>query len=787
MFLRHTLNAAAVLATLGLAIGVLTLTASDTSRTSAAAPVFQPGAVACFENLESFVECDGDTAPNATADIRTTFCLGWGTDCSAQPIVTNVHDSNFASLVSFVPAGFGLPAGGSLPVGAISGYATSKIAIGLINNPCNSVLNVAFTLMNAGINLNDNITSKPVGEINPQEPLALDTSPANGIPDGVDRYPAYLESFLNNAQPRTRLFGVSKIQGTWRTVDLLVFNPGSTVSIGGSPVTFSPALGYPMVLVMDNPAQPPSPGAVSDFCAPFRGALFTLGKTMNNPCTPVPSPTGANCPAPQNRENAGYPFLPCESSNAHDEDADGKVNDGCPQVNQIAEAGAQCDNNTSDDGEDASINDGCPVFGGVSEGSRIPGTCSGSDEGGCTFLQNPPAAGAFTFTTWAESYRDADGDGIENPLDVCSLASNPGWNPRASDPVNDPDSDGLPSVCDPNPNVAGSGSPFTCPAGLVGPDQDQDCFANRADNCPTTNQLADPGQPPGGSNLPVITDADRDEIGDACDPSPATPNGGLVSLCLKMTLQVGGAPGPVVATVDPQPGPNCATGMGLLWGDVNCSGAANSIDALAILRWKVGLSYPHAANCPLIGSSGQAAAAAPLGVGPDTTIAVESATAPPNSNVTVDVTVTPAQGIEVGVVEVVVSYDNTVLTSPSCTAITLCNPTYSPNSVWLANVDLAGMSGVIGTITFDTPPVETATLLDATLTLCTDTTGSDITCSVVDGTITIQQATPTPTPTPSPSPTTPPQTPTPPPPPLWGDIDCSGTVNAIDALKTLRY
>jgi hypothetical protein len=72
--------------------------------------------------------------------------------------------------------------------------------------------------------------------------------------------------------------------------------------------------------------------------------------------------------------------------------------------------------------------------------------------------------------------------------------------------------------CSPN-------SPNGCEKGIVGPDFDQDCYANRADNCPTASQLKDPSQPASftqgnpqpNDNVAQIFDKDNDGIGDACD------------------------------------------------------------------------------------------------------------------------------------------------------------------------------------------------------------------------------------------------------------------------------
>jgi hypothetical protein len=433
---------------------------------------------------------------------------------------------------------------------------SERLVLGLLNNPCNSSLRVAFSLLNASTNLSETIEVKAEGSLDRMSPLALDMDPQNGIPDGVDRYPAYLKDYINGLQPVARLMGTTKIQGSRVTVQVLVLNPGAHLTTSdGVDVTWDPKLGLPVVFVLGDPSSP-SPGAITERCAPWISAMVLLGRSMDNPCSPVPSPAGANCPAGPTKENSGYPFLPCESVNSHDEDGDGLINDGCPQVNETAESGAECGNNTSDDGEDAAVNDGCPPVGDVSEGSRVPGTCSGSDEGGCVMLQNP-AAGTYEFTSVVSSFRDADGDGIDNPLDVCSVVYNPEWNPRAFDPVNDPDGDGLPTVCDPAPLVTSPMSPLTCPFGVLGPDDDEDCFPNRADNCPTTNQLAKPNDPPGPGNLPLLRDSDADGIGDACDPNLHAANGENIGYCLTYALGIGVEGGAIAGVRDDLLWPDC--------------------------------------------------------------------------------------------------------------------------------------------------------------------------------------------------------------------------------------
>ncbi len=529
-------------------------------------PPFDPGGVVCFEYLESTPECDGDTSPGTATDIFSKFCIGWNDDCSVKD--TTITDSNFGALVSFTPPEWNVPRGDTIPVGALAGRLESEATLGLLNNPCNNSVSVAFTLLNGSINTGDTIRPRPEGLNDVMEPLAVDSN-GNGVPDGADKYPAFISDFFAGAQPRERLFGISHIMGTWITVNILIFEPGATLNVGGNAITFDPALGYPAVFILQDPTAMAAPSAISDFCAPFLVHQVVLGATIDDPCTPV-RVAGANCPVTSDVQpetvNRGYPALPCDSPSKFDDDGDGKINDGCPQVNNIPETGAQCDNATSDDGEDSAVNDGCPAFGDVSEGARMPGTCAGGDEGGCTQRSNPINAGIATFTTLNASQRDADGDGIENSLDVCALVPNGEWNPRSEDIINDPDNDGLPTACDPSPNIRGNASPLGCRSGYIGADEDQDCFSNRGDNCPLVTQLLDPGLPPnnfpsGGIwNPPLAPDQDADGIGDACDPDPAAPNGDYIGYCLKMKLSVGGANGAVTGVRQTDKlVPECAT------------------------------------------------------------------------------------------------------------------------------------------------------------------------------------------------------------------------------------
>ncbi len=494
----------------GLFLALALLTVLAGRETQAQMVVFNPTSEVCLDNALTGPECDGSRAPGASDD-------------TLAKTVIPAPNPNFGGLVGFIPADFTVARDADIPDGAVTGTLSSVATLGLLNAPCFNTIVVDFVMVDGTVNTANTVA--PAAD-NSLDPLAEDAN-GNGVFDGADKYPSYLLETFPNAVPIARQIGMTEVSGTTLALNFLIFEPGADIS---DEITVDPSLGFPSVTVLQNPGTPPQQSVISDFCTPLITELVTFGQTRDNPCTPAGALPG--CPA--------TPILPCLNKTNDDPADDVKVNDGCPQVGDVAESGAECDNDVSDDPEDPIVNDGCPTSGAAPE-AFIPdpdGCDTDDNEASCTYRANPSADGTYNFVTFTVSQRDADGDGIENSLDVCALIANPDWDPRAANEPTDADNDGLPDECDPKPGTPSLGTAQTCPEGFTGLDEDQDCFSNRQDNCPLiANDLSD---------------KDSDGIGDACDVTsggdplfgnsqngPDVADGARAALCIVNQITVG--------------------------------------------------------------------------------------------------------------------------------------------------------------------------------------------------------------------------------------------------------
>ena len=584
------------------------------------APPYEPGFVTCFERFESPARCDGDTSPGATSDVRLRFCLGWSDDCSGRD--TPVRDAYFQSQMAFIPLSWSVTPGDELPRGALLGRLEVDATLGLVSNPCGNLITYPLTLVNATTDTKDLFTGD----------VRYDPD-ANGLPDGADHYPIFaldaldpdLSSYGPDLMPHTaddangplspptplvRLFGLTTVTpAISEVVNVLVLPPGSTVPGPDGPQRLDPSLGYPVAIVPNDPSASPATGPFSEACTAYRADLVLFGLSRDNPCTPQPIAGNANCPRPALPVLEGIPLFACEPLNANDEDRDGVINDGCPQINAASETGNDCLDAISNEAEDGAINDGCPVVGALSEAGFVPdadGCDTDANEASCPFLTNPSATGPVEFVLYVPSVRDADGDGIDNVLDSCPYVPNPDWNPRLHF-TGDQDDDGLADNCDPDPTAQAPGRECF-PVGFSGADEDQDCLANTADNCPFDNQMQHPKQPPDPIlNRPAALDSDGDGIGDACDREPLVPDGAFANVCLHAALAIGAEAREAAGVADAAGANGCRPGVERTWGDVDCDGAVGAPDALATLRHLAGLaSSGQPQPCPGAGGGVEA-------------------------------------------------------------------------------------------------------------------------------------------------------------------------------------
>lgn len=158
----------------------------------------------------------------------------------------------------------------------------------------------------------------------------------------------------------------------------------------------------------------------------------------------------------------------------------------------------------------------------VIRGTSLDNPALAGNEEGQAIVTNPAGPGQYNVILFARGRFDADNDGIENGLDICPLTPDPTWDPRSGGAAGDADMDGLPSSCDPNDSLHDA-------------DNDGDAFNNRLDLCPLV------------ATAYLHYDSDRDGIGDGCDPLPADEsNGGAAhrhELCLSDAVTIG-SPGP---------------------------------------------------------------------------------------------------------------------------------------------------------------------------------------------------------------------------------------------------
>jgi len=421
------------------------------SNDGAGAQTVAPPPCKCFVPVPSLTL--DNTTPGSPVKGSATFNIGLGPD-GQQNTADDTGDYNFGGVVTLTPPGSFIPADADVPDGAIVGGLSSQAMLGLINSSCTSVIPVSFTYMESTVNIGNTIEPLPQGKDNELSPLGGDLN-GDGNPDikpppAVTKYPSYLNAAFdpdwvdygadkiagngddNNGpaaplQPRSRFAAATAIPNAgnlWVILQTLIFDPGTKLP---RLPAFPAELGYISVTVLQNPANPPSPGAVTDFCTPLIASTESLGTTGDNPDTPA---NEGGVTWRKNPDVAGDFTGYLVAFSQRDADGDGYENalDPCP-LN--ADTAWNARHNPPLDDTDQ--------FGGTVVADGIPNTC---DPTPTEATGGPPA----------NQPTDHDGDGFPNRGDNCPLISNKDQKDEDTD-ENGKAADGIGDVCDPNPGT----------------------------------------------------------------------------------------------------------------------------------------------------------------------------------------------------------------------------------------------------------------------------------------------------------------------------------------------
>ena len=449
-------------------------------------------------------------------------------------------------------------------LGDIVGQLVSDTSLGLTNNACSSNLTVDFKFMVATVDnslgnllwslaisqasddgilenhLSDDGSAKGPDDVAGGADAVAGTTPLNGLPAAVERYPQYLNAvfdpdFINYGadgipagkpatngapadgdgenngsappvQPIQRLRGGAIVSNSAVELDLMIFAPGALASAFAPPHPFAdlaPEMGYTTVTVLQNPTTPAAPSAITDFCANLRTLTTVHGEARNNQCN-------------------GVTAAPCNTRGVINTPATGIIN--------------------------------------------------GRDR-----ARTPSAAGSYGYNGYAASLRDTDGDGYENPLDTCPVDVNT-QNPRL---VAGADGDMIDPACDPTPaSDSNSGNHDTDVATNL-----KD-WQNAGDNCPLLvngdqleSELNHSYYETFATNPAPHGGPKTDAIGDTCDSDDVQANGDFLSV-LNMTGKcIGGtdadsdgwcsAAGAGLATFDPNDNAGAGVAEGVCTGAVD--------------------------------------------------------------------------------------------------------------------------------------------------------------------------------------------------------------------------
>jgi len=183
------------------------------------------------------------------------------------------HSAGVSQLTVFDSAGF---------------VAAENVYIGAFGSPNQEIKTIASIPDATHINL----TSTLANSHSSQEIVVTpdDTARAgNGIPDGAEWYPEFLNTLFSGQAPSHRYFGWQTVPGTSTRViiQITLFEPGDFHNLPAMPSSdlLTAAQGAPSAVILNDPTVVP-PQAIEDFCTPLVTSTTLCGKTDDDPDNP---------------------------------------------------------------------------------------------------------------------------------------------------------------------------------------------------------------------------------------------------------------------------------------------------------------------------------------------------------------------------------------------------------------------------------------------------------------------------------------------------------------------
>lgn len=290
--------------------------------------------------------------PGGGSVILSDETLGANADIVINYTV-NAPDAQFAGVVLT----FNSPEFVTSPVtlGKTVGYLEAPtVNLSLANSACDQSVPVAFRLVEASTDNSSANSVPPVGLSQDRllswiqddgdidnDTIVDDASRAgNGIADGAEWYPDFLNGLFANQQPSHRYFGWELVPGTpvHAVIQIVMFEPGDLLNLPSIPSSelLTADRGTPSFVALNDPTAALSQG-IDEFCTPLGTKTTLCGQTDDDPDAPLSVPPDCDVGASSevvrtNPTSAGTYGLGTFTMSLRDVDNDGIENmlDPCP-------------------------------------------------------------------------------------------------------------------------------------------------------------------------------------------------------------------------------------------------------------------------------------------------------------------------------------------------------------------------------------------------------------------------------------------------------------------------